>query len=210
MSGEKLRSRRGHVQAMVMASICATSLTIMFPSLAKSAPADEPLVSIASRPRAREIGIRIGILPVGKYNAMTDVPGVRVGHTTVVEGQGTRTGVTVILPHGKNIFQDKVPAAIAVGNGFGKLVGVTQVNELGVLETPIALTNTLSTFAAADALVTYTLNQPGNESVASVNPVVGECNDGVLNDIRARKIVIEDGATFNGACMMRSPVERRE
>ncbi|HJN08850.1 MAG: P1 family peptidase [Pirellulaceae bacterium] len=191
MCGKIFQSRCGHVQAIVMASICATALTIMFPFQANSDPGDEPAVSIASRPRTREIGIRIGILPVGKQNAVTDVPGVRVGHTTVVEGQGIRTGVTVVLPHGENIFQDKVPAAIAVGNGFGKLVGVTQVNELGALETPIALTNTLSTFAAADALVTYTLNQPGNETVGSVNPVVGECNDGVLNDIRARSITAQ-------------------
>jgi len=174
-----------------MSSICAMTLMIALPSAVKSACGDEPPSSKQDRPRAREIGLRIGILPVGKQNAITDVPGVRVGHTTVVEGQGTRTGVTAILPHGENIFQEKVPAAIAVGNGFGKLVGVTQVNELGVLETPIALTNTLSTFTVADALLTYTLNQPGNESVGSVNPVVGECNDGVLNDIRARNITAE-------------------
>lgn len=140
------------------------------------------------RPRARDFGIRIGILPPGPQNAITDVAFVRVGHRTLLEGSDVRTGVTVILPHGQNLFQSKVPAAIAVGNGFGKLVGVTQVRELGVIETPIALTNTLSCFTVADALVRYTLAQPGNEQVRSVNPVVGECNDGVLNDIRGQHI----------------------
>jgi D-aminopeptidase len=198
MYGTHFRSRYGHLSA---ASICALALTMTLPRLAQTASGDEPATGKPVRPRARDIGLRIGILPVGEQNAITDVAGVTVGHTTLVKGQGTRTGVTVILPHGENIFQEKVPAAIAVGNGFGKLVGVTQVNELGVLETPIALTNTLSTFAVADGLVTYTLNQPGNESVGSVNPVVGECNDGVLNDIRARIITADhvqsaiDGAT---------------
>lgn len=144
------------------------------------------------RPRARELGIIIGILPPGPLNALTDVAGVRVGHQTIVEGDGIRTGVTAILPHGGNVFQDKVPAAIVVGNGFGKLVGSTQVAELGVLETPIVLTNTLSTFAAADALVAYVLNLPGNEQVRSVNPLVAETNDGYLNDIRARRVGAAD------------------
>jgi D-aminopeptidase len=201
MGETNFRSHCGRVQASVAASMCVIFLTLTGFLVTISAAGDQPPASIARRPRARDIGLKIGILPVGKQNAITDVPGVRVGHTTVVQGQGVRTGVTVILPHGENIFQDKVPAAIAVGNGFGKLVGVTQVNELGVLETPIALTNTLSTFAVADALLTYTLNQPGNETIGSVNPVVGECNDGVLNDIRGRNITAEhvqsaiDGAT---------------
>lgn len=140
------------------------------------------------RQRCDELGITIGVLPVGPLNSITDVSGVRVGHRTLVEGDQIRTGVTAILPHGENVFQQKVPAAIVVGNGFGKLVGVTQVRELGLLESPIVLTNTLSTFAAADAVVAHTLKQPGNEKVRSVNPVVGECNDGFLNDIRAQRI----------------------
>ena len=112
----------------------------------------------ARRPRARDVGLVIGVLPTGPLNAITDVKGVRVGHTTLIEGENIRTGVTAILPHGGNVFQKKVPAAIVVGNGFGKLVGSTQVEELGTLETPVVLTNTLSTFAAADALVTHMLN----------------------------------------------------
>ncbi|MFQ5805508.1 MAG: P1 family peptidase [Phycisphaerae bacterium] len=140
------------------------------------------------RPRTREIGIVVGVLPPGPLNTITDVDGVRVGHRTIVEGQAIRTGVTAILPHPGNVFQQKVPAAIVVGNGFGKLVGSTQVKELGVLETPVVLTNTLSVFVAADALLAYTLDQAGNEKVGSVNPVVGETNDGLLNDIRAQRV----------------------
>ncbi len=124
----------------------------------------------------------------GGWNAITDVHGVKVGHVTLVEGDGTRTGVTAILPHNGNIFQDKVPAGIAVGNGFGKLVGFTQVRELGEIETPIVLTNTLAVPIAAEALIDRTLNQDGNEDVRSVNPVVGETNDGWLNDIRLRVV----------------------
>lgn len=140
------------------------------------------------RPRARDLGITIGVLPPGPLNAITDVAGVKVGHTTLIEGDSLRTGVTAILPHDGNLFQQKVPAAVAVGNGFGKLIGVTQIEELGMLETPIALTNTISVFAAADALVAYTLSLPGNERVESVNAVAGECNDGFLSDIRGRHI----------------------
>jgi len=140
------------------------------------------------RPRARDIGLVIGVLPPGPNNAITDVAGVGVGHKTIIEGQSVRTGVTAILPHGGNVFQEKVPAAIVVGNGFGKLIGSTQVHELGTLETPIVLTNTLSVFTAADALVEYMLSLPGNEGVQSVNPVVGETNDGFLNDIRGRHV----------------------
>lgn len=144
------------------------------------------------RPRARELGITIGVLPTGKWNAITDVAGVRVGHRSMLQGKDVRTGVTAVLPHGGNIFQSKVPAAIYVANGFGKFVGSTQIQELGVLETPVVLTNTLSTFTAADALVAWTLRQPGNESVQSVNPVVGECNDGYLNDIRGQHVRADD------------------
>jgi len=141
-----------------------------------------------ARPRAREFGIRIGVMDPGPLNTITDVSGVRVGQVTLVEGTDVRTGVTAILPHGGNIFQDKVPAAISVANGYGKLMGFTQVEELGTLETPIILTNTLSVPTAAEALIEYTLGLPGNEGVESVNPVVGETNDGWLNDIRGRHV----------------------
>jgi len=136
------------------------------------------------RPRARELGLGIGKLPTGRQNAITDVDNVQVGHVTLNEGENVRTGVTVIFPHRGNVFRHKVHAAIVVGNGFGKLVGVTQVEELGTLETPIALTNTLCVWRAAEGLVEHTLTQPGNENVRSVNPVVGETNDSYLNDIR--------------------------
>ncbi|MGZ5423745.1 MAG: DmpA family aminopeptidase [Candidatus Aminicenantales bacterium] len=143
----------------------------------------------AERPRAREFGLVVGVLPPGPLNAITDVAGVKVGQVTLIEGKDVRTGVTAILPHGGNIFQDKVPAGISVANGYGKLTGVTQVEELGTLETPIILTNTLSVPTAADALIDWTLGLPGNEKVASVNPVVGETNDGWLNDIRGRHVM---------------------
>ena len=146
----------------------------------------------SSRPRARDLGIRFGVLATGDLNAITDVAGVRVGHETIIKGDHVRTGVTAVLPHGGNIFQSKVPAAIYVANGFGKFVGATQIQELGVIETPILLTNTLSTFAAADTLVAWSLLQKGNEDVRSLNPVVGECNDGYLNDIRGRHVRAED------------------
>ncbi len=138
--------------------------------------------------RPRAYGIRFGVLKPGPLNAITDVPGVRVGQTTVKQGPNVRTGVTAILPHPDNQFQQKSPAAIYIGNGFGKLTGYSQVEELGTLETPIILTNTLSVPSAADALIDYTLAQPGNEQVRSVNPVIGETNDGFLNDIRGRHV----------------------
>jgi D-aminopeptidase len=144
--------------------------------------------SKTDRPRARDIGLVVGVLPAGKFNAITDVKGVTVGHLTLIEGDRIRTGVTAILPHSGNLFQAKVPAAIYVGNGFGKLIGSTQVEELGNIETPILLTNTLNAPLVADGLIEYMLNLPGNENVRSVNPVVGETNDGRLNDIRARVI----------------------
>ncbi|MBQ1841753.1 MAG: P1 family peptidase [Bacteroidales bacterium] len=136
----------------------------------------------------RELGFPVGIFQPGKYNAITDVPGVSVGHVTCIEGKDIRTGVTAIVPHQGNIFKNKVPAAVYVGNGFGKLAGVTQIQELGNIETPIILTNTLSVAAGLDGLITYTLSQEGNEGVRSVNGVVGETNDGLLNNIRARFI----------------------
>jgi D-aminopeptidase len=138
------------------------------------------------RPRARDLGIIVGILPAGRLNAITDVAGVRVGHTTLVRGENVRTGVTAILPHSGNLFQEKIPAAIFVGNGFGKLMGSTQVDELGEIETPILLTSTLNVPRVADALIDWMLALPGNEDVRSINPIVAETNDGYLNDIRGR------------------------
>ena len=138
--------------------------------------------------RARDYGIQIGVLKTGKYNAITDVEGVSVGHLTLNKGKNIRTGVTAILPHSENIFQQKIPAAMHIGNGFGKLTGYSQVEELGNIETPIILTNTLSVPMAADALIDYTLAMPENQDVRSVNPIVGETNDGGLNDIRGRHI----------------------
>lgn len=143
------------------------------------------------RKRVRELGITPGILPVGKWNAITDVSGVKVGHVTLIEGDDVRTGVTAIFPHVGNLFQEKVPAGIAVGNGFGKPTGFTQVNELGEIETPIILTNTLAVPRAAESIIDWTLAQKGNENVRSVNPVVGETNDRVLNNIRKMAVLKE-------------------
>jgi D-aminopeptidase len=143
------------------------------------------------RRRAREAGIAPGILPVGPWNAITDVSGVRVGHVTLIEGEEIRTGVTAILPHEGNLFQEKVPAGIVAGNGFGKLIGSTQVEELGEMETPVILTNTLAAPRAAQALIDWTLAQGGNEKARSVNPLVGETNDGVLNNIRRMAVTKE-------------------
>ena len=138
--------------------------------------------------RLRDYGIEIGVLKTGKLNAITDVEGVYVGHETIIEGNNVRTGVTAIIPHQGNIFQNKVPAAIYIGNGFGKLAGYSQVKELGNIETPIILTNTLSVATATEGLISYTLNQEENKNVRSVNSVVGETNDGWLNDIRGRHV----------------------
>ena len=145
-----------------------------------------------NRPRVREAGVKVGILPTGPLNAITDVSGVLVGHTTLVRGDNVRTGVTAIIPHGGNLFREKVPGAVFVGNGFGKLAGSTQVNELGEIETPILLTSTLSVPRVSDYLLDYMLSLPGNEEVQSINPLVGETNDGYLNDIRGRHITRED------------------
>lgn len=146
----------------------------------------------AQQKRLRNHGIEIGVLKPGALNAITDVPGVKVGHSTLIKGDSIRTGVTAILPHSGNIFQQKVPAAIYLGNGFGKLAGYSQVKELGNLETPIVLTNTLGVATAVNALVGYSLELPGNETVRSVNAVVGETNDGYLNDIRGRHVTEKD------------------
>lgn len=138
----------------------------------------------------RDIGLKIGVLSPGRLNAITDVPGVKVGHETIIRGDSIRTGVTAIIPQSGNLFQMKLPAAIFSGNGFGKLAGSTQVQELGNLETPIVLTNTLSVATAMEAVIDYTLSQPGNEAVQSVNALVGETNDSYLNDIRGRHVSI--------------------
>src|SRR4026208_943150 len=151
-----------------------------------------PPVHTQNRPRAREAGVVVGVLPTGPLNAITDVDGVLVGHTTIVRGDNIRTGVTAILPHAGTLFREKVPGAVFVGNEFGKLAGSTQVNELGEIETPILLTSTLSVPRVADALLDYMLSLPGNEDAQSVNPVVAQTNDGYLNDIRGRHISRED------------------
>ena len=141
-----------------------------------------------SRCRVRALGLTPGVLPTGRLNAITDVAGVQVGHFTLIEGGAIRTGATAVLPHAGNLFQEKVPAGVVVGNGYGKLMGSTQIIELGEIETPILLTNTLAVPRAAEAILDHTLSQPGNEQVGSINPVVGETNDGWLNDIRARRL----------------------
>jgi len=142
--------------------------------------------------RSRDLGIVVGILSPGPNNAITDVGGVLVGHKTIINGEDIRTGVTVVLPHDANLFREKVAAAVYIGNGYGKLVGSTQVDELGVIETPIALTNTLNVFLVADALIDYTLKQDGNEQARSINPIVGETNDGYLNNIQIRSVTSDD------------------
>jgi D-aminopeptidase len=151
--------------------------------------------SLLERPRARDLGIAPGTFPVGALNAITDVADVRVGQVTIVEGDTVRTGVTAVLPHGGNLFQEKVPGAVFVGNAFGKLAGSTQVDELGTIESPIVLTNTLSVGTAVEAVVRWTLEQPGNANVRSVNALVGETNDGTLNDIRGLHVTREHVAS---------------
>src|ERR687886_2249543 len=161
-------------------------------ALIACAPVVNSQMTKNTRPRARDIGLKVGILPQGPLNAITDVEGVRVGHTTIIRGDKVRTGVTCILPHGGNLFREKVPGAVFIGNAFGKLAGSTQVNELGEIETPIMLTSTLNVPRVADALIDYMLALPGNEDVQSINPLVGETNDGTLNDIRSRPVTRED------------------
>jgi D-aminopeptidase len=151
-------------------ALIAVVFTISTPGWAQQA---------AQRPRAADIGLKVGTLSPGPLDAITDVAGVRVGHTTVIRGDTVRTGVTVVMPPGSNIFREKVPGAVYVGNAFGKLMGSTQVEELGEIETPIALTSTLNVARVADALLEYVLALPGNEQVRSVNPLVAETNDGV-------------------------------
>ena len=175
------RTKTRMMQLKLICLICV----ICVPCMAQSA-------NTQNRPRARDLGITVGVLPTGPLNAITDVEGVLVGHTTLIKGDNIRTGVTAILPHNGNLFRDKVPGAVFVGNGFGKLAGSTQVNELGEIETPILLTSTLNVPRAADFLLDYMLALPGNEDVQSINPLVAETNDGFLNDIRGRHVTRDD------------------
>jgi D-aminopeptidase len=171
-----------------MRTLPVTAAAVVIMLAAAAAPAAAP----TSRPRAPDLGLKVGVLPAGSLDAITDVAGVEVGQTTIIRGEDIRTGVTAILPHPGNLYRDKVPGAIAVGNGYGKLAGVTQVDELGEIETPVLLTSTVAVPRVADALITYMLQLPGNEDVLSINPVVGETNDGYLNDIRGRHIRADD------------------
>lgn len=173
---------------MTLISRSAKTLLLTLPILGVFVSAQSP----APRPRASDIGLKVGILPTGPLDAITDVAGVEVGHTTIKHPSDLNTGVTAILPHSGNLYREKVPGAIFVGNGFGKLTGSTQVDELGNIETPILLTSTTSVPRVSDALTSYILALPGNEQVLSVNPVVGETNDGYLSDIRARHISPDD------------------
>lgn len=188
--------------------VCMATIAVSCAAVSLAAETD------VRRARARDIGIEVGVMETGPLNAITDVPGVRVGHRTLVRGDSVRTGVTAVLPHGGNLFLEKVPAAISVGNGFGKLAGSTQIMELGNIETPIVLTNTLGVGTAVEAVVRHMLDLPGNEAVRSVNAVVGETNDGYLNDIRglhvkggdvwaaieaAREGPVEEGSVGAGA-----------
>jgi D-aminopeptidase len=165
------------VSAFVFAFVAAA---VLLPNLSNG--------QVAKRPRAREAGVVVGILSPGPLNSITDVDGLAVGHNTVIRGDNVRTGVTAILPHNGNLFREKVPGAVFIGNAFGKLAGSTQVNELGEIETPIMLTSTLNVPRVADAVLDYMLALPGNEDVQSINPLVGETNDGYLNDIRGRVV----------------------
>jgi D-aminopeptidase len=181
------RMRREILVWLFLAAVTTTAMTS--DALAQGAAAQ---CTVPERARARDLGIAPGILKPGPLNAITDVAGVLVGQVTLVEGKSVRTGATAILPHGGNLFQDKVPAGIYVENGFGKSAGLSQIAELGEIETPIVLTNTLAVARGMDAILDWTLAQPGNESVRSVNAVVGETNDGELNDIRGRAITPAD------------------
>src|SRR5882724_412141 len=170
---------------MLCASIVMTERTVAQVGVASDA-------ITPPRMRARELGVVVGILPTGSHNMISDVDGVSVGHATLIQGDNVRTGVTAILPHGGNLFREKVPAAVFIGNAFGKLAGSTQVNELGEIETPIMLTSTLNVPRVADATIDYMLALAGNEDVQSINPLVGETNDGYLNDIRGRHVGREE------------------
>src|SRR5438067_718101 len=163
-----------------------------------------------TRPRAADLRLKVGILPTGPLDAITDVVGVEVGHTTIIRGDDVRTGVTAIVPHPGNLYREKVPGAVFVGNGFGKLAGFTQVDEMGDIETPILLTSTTSVPRVADALISYMLALPGNEDVLSINPVVGETNDGYLSDIRGRHITPANVAQISIVCFAHHRVDRED
>jgi D-aminopeptidase len=179
-----------HVLTVLASLLPLVGMTGMALAVQAGAPASN--CTVPDRARARDLGIAPGILPPGPLNAITDVPGVLVGQVTLIEGKSIRTGATAILPHGGNIFQDKVPAGVFIENAFGKAAGLNQVAELGEIETPIVLTNTLAVAQGIQAILDWTLAQPGNEEVKSVNAVVGETNDGRLNDIRGRAITPAD------------------
>jgi D-aminopeptidase len=181
-------------------------LVLLLSAVAASAQSQTQVSTNDTRPRAADLGLKIGVLPAGKLDAITDVAGVAVGHTTIIRGDKLRTGVTAILPHGGNLYREKVPGAVFVSNGYGKLTATTQIEEMGNIETPILLTNTTSVPRVADALISYMLALPGNEDVLSINPVVGETNDGYLSDIRSRQISPDD--VFNAIKTAKSgPVE---
>lgn len=194
---------------LLQAGVLVTFTLAMFAGVVALVAGRQEGAAAEPRPRARELGIAPGAFEPGTHNAITDVAGVRVGHATIVQGDTVRTGVTAILPHNGNLYQEKIAAAVHVFNAFGKLVGSTQVEELGQIETPILLTNTLSVWDAAAALTDWMLTRPGNENVRSINPVVGETNDGWLSDIRGRHVKAEhvraavesasDGAVAEGA-----------
>jgi len=171
---------------MVKGTLAAVAVMLMAAAMAAQDKSANP------RPRTPDLGLKVGILPAGPLDAITDVAGVEVGHTTIIRGDAIRTGVTAILPHSGNLYREKVPGAVFVGNGFGKLAGSTQVEEMGEIETPVLLTSTISVPRVADGLIGYMLALPGNEDVLSINPLVGETNDGYLNDIRGRHITSED------------------
>jgi D-aminopeptidase len=175
--------------ADIIRAMLKTILAVISFLLMTAAPQDKTPIA---RPRASDLGLKVGVLPTGPLDAITDVAGVEVGQTTIIRGDDIRTGVTAILPHPGNLFREKVPGAVFVGNAFGKLAGSTQVEELGEIETPILLTSTLGVPHVADALISYMLALPGNEDVVSINPLVGETNDGYLNDIRGRHVTPED------------------
>jgi len=185
MSAFRLRLRSDVPRVLRVLTPLLSLATASFQAMAQGVAADV-------RPRARDLGVAPGVFAPGPNNAITDVAGVRVGHVTIDRGDRVRTGVTAILPHPGNAYLSRVPAAVYVGNAFGKLVGATQVRELGELETPILLTCTLCVWKAADAMTEWMLAQPGMERVRSLNPVVGETNDGGLNDIRSRPIEPDD------------------
>ena len=190
ITARKTRAAAGKMTVVIRSAPLLRPLFAAAVLLGPAAPVCA-LQTVEDRPRAREAGVVVGVFAPGRFNAITDVAGVLVGHTTVVEGDGVRTGVTAIRPHAGNLYLERVPAAIHVANGYGKLLGVTQVRELGELETPILLTCTLCVWRAADALVDWMIGQPGMDNVRSLNAMVGETNDGFLNDIRARPILPE-------------------